>query len=255
MGFELPLAPVYLLPALAAVLLGGAVRGFTGFGSAVVMAPILGPLIGPAVAVPTILSLDFLLNLRLVPQALHQARWGRVFRLSLGAAVLLPVGAYLIVHLPEPPLVIATGLAVIAAAAVIFSGWRYQGPVNAATDIGVGAVSGFLGGATSIGGPPVVVYLLALPGSSIQARADLIGFLGVTTIAALVTFGLYDALTVPVMTLVALGLPVYLAGSELGRWAFWRMPDQKVRGVVQVLLVLNGVIAVVTGIWNLVQSG
>ncbi len=249
MPIDLP-APPFLAAALAAVLLAGAVRGFTGFGSAIVMAPILGPLFGPATAVPTILSLDFLLNLRLVPQALPQARWGLVARMTVGSAALLPLGAWLIVHLPKQPLVIAIGVMVILAALVIWSGWQYRGPVNAGTDIFVGGVAGFLGGSTSIGGPPVVLYLLARPATSVQYRADLIGFLGTTTIVALLTFALYGTLTVQVLVLVVAGLPVYLVGSELGRVAFWRVQEERVRSAILLLLMLNGGVAIASAAFN-----
>ncbi len=56
----------------------------------------------------------------------------------------------------------------IAGVVVVFSllllnGARYEGPQRPATSIALGAFSGVLVGATGIGGPPIILYLLSGP--------------------------------------------------------------------------------------------
>ena len=61
--------------ATATVVTAGIVRGFTGFGSALVMVPVMALLWSPAEAVTTALGLGFVGSFQLVPKALPQARW------------------------------------------------------------------------------------------------------------------------------------------------------------------------------------
>ena len=55
--------------AVVAALLAGVVRGFSGFGSALILSPSLSALYGPAVAVPVALLLELVLSGPFVPPA------------------------------------------------------------------------------------------------------------------------------------------------------------------------------------------
>src|SRR3954462_2049073 len=82
--------------AVGAAILAGAVRGFSGFGSALILSPSLAALYGPAVAVPVALLLEFGLAGPFVPPALKVIDRARTGVLCVAAAVTVPVGAYLL---------------------------------------------------------------------------------------------------------------------------------------------------------------
>ena len=48
------------------MVLAGVVRGFAGFGAAMIMMPVLAAVLGPVVAVPTLSVMDSLMTLPLV---------------------------------------------------------------------------------------------------------------------------------------------------------------------------------------------
>ena len=52
---DLGLNLVEILIVLAATIVGGVIRGFTGFGAALAMAPVISLLVGPREAVPAII--------------------------------------------------------------------------------------------------------------------------------------------------------------------------------------------------------
>ncbi len=54
---------------LLTVVVAGLVRGFTGFGAGLVLAPALSVLIGPARAIPVLVLLDAAAGLLLLPSA------------------------------------------------------------------------------------------------------------------------------------------------------------------------------------------
>src|SRR3954462_3953667 len=82
--------------AVGAAVLAGAVRGFSGFGSALILSPSLAALYGPAVAVPVALLLEFALAGPFVPPALRLLHPRRPPTLCLAATVMVPVGAYVL---------------------------------------------------------------------------------------------------------------------------------------------------------------
>ncbi|NIS35970.1 MAG: TSUP family transporter, partial [Actinobacteria bacterium] len=73
--------------------MAGIVRGFSGFGAGLVMAPSLSLLLGPTVAVPVIVLLDAVAGAQLIPPAIRNVRWRTVGPLGLAACVGVPLGS------------------------------------------------------------------------------------------------------------------------------------------------------------------
>ena len=71
-------------------------RGFSGFGSALILSPSLSALYGPEVAVPVALLLELVLSGPFVPPAARLVDRRRTALLCVAAAVMVPVGAYLL---------------------------------------------------------------------------------------------------------------------------------------------------------------
>ena len=151
------------LAAIAIVTMAGFVRGVTGFGGAMLMTPILSVLIGPVPAVVTALILETAAALVMFPDALPKAQWRTLLYLTLPAVVTVPLGGYILLTL-DP----AIARKMIAAVVIIFStmlllGLRYSGSPRVVTSLALGSLVGVLLGATSVGAPPVILYLLSGP--------------------------------------------------------------------------------------------
>ena len=93
----------YALTALETVLLvvtsfaAGVFRGYTGFGSALAIAPVLALAVGPRAAIPAILLVMMISSVQLLPGALRDVNWPVVSFLSIGGAIGIPIGALLLI--------------------------------------------------------------------------------------------------------------------------------------------------------------
>jgi uncharacterized membrane protein YfcA len=244
--------PVWALVALGGTaLVAGVVRGFAGFGAGLVMVPAFAMIVGPADAVPLEVFLELLALARLLPEALPRVEARTVLAPGIAACLLIPVGSIALVAVEPDLLTRLMSLLVLAFVALLASGWRRRRRPGTATLLGVGALSGTLTGAAGIGGPPMVVTLMAGPDEAAGNRANLIGYFGLTQSAALAIFawrGLFG-LSHLVFGLL-LGVP-FFSGLHLGARLFrglpWSGAERTYRGVVLVLLVAIALAGLVAG--------
>lgn len=211
----------------AVVVLAGLVRGFTGFGTALVMLPLAALVVRPVAALVLLVLLEIAGPLILLRRAVSEGEPRAVGIMVLGmVAGLLPGVAILLVLSPEA-FRWAVGLTALAALALMATGWRWTGPRGPKVQAGVGAASGFLGGATGLSGPPVVLYFLASPLPPAVVRANLILYLLAVDAALLVVLSLRGAIDGPMLAAGALLAPAFLAANALGAWAFRALPGSQ----------------------------
>jgi uncharacterized membrane protein YfcA len=113
--------------ALGIAALAGLVRGFSGFGSALVYMPLISAVYGPTVAAPTLLLIDSICSLPIALHAMPQCNWREVAPVSVAGAVVLPLGATALVLVDPLSLRWFITALVLAALAALASGWRYHG--------------------------------------------------------------------------------------------------------------------------------
>jgi len=178
------------LVALAA----GVIRGITGFGGAMVMAPPLALLLGPTVAVPVTLLLEGIAAMPMLWQTRRLVRWPLIGPIIAAACVMIPVGGYILVMADALTLRRAIAAAVIVCALLMLSGWRYSGPHRLGTSVAFGALSGTMTGAIAIGAPPVILYLLSGSDPVATTRANLTFYLIGISLAALLMLWTRDVL-------------------------------------------------------------
>ncbi len=230
-----------ILAAIGIVTMAGFVRGVTGFGGAMLMTPVLSVLIGPVPAVVTALILETAAALVMFPDALPKAQWRTLLYLTLPAVVTVPLGGYILLTL-DP--VIARKM--IAAVVIIFStmlllGLRYSGSPRVVTSLALGSLVGVLLGATSVGAPPVILYLLSGPDSAAVTRANLTLFVTAISVIGLVMLTAAGAITATLaVSAVILTVPFLLA-TWLGGKFFARLSDPGVRRLALVLMLCVGI--------------
>lgn len=223
--------------AAAIAALAGVVRGITGFGGAMVMAPPLALLLGPVLAVPVVLALESVAAAPMLVQTRREVRWALVGPILAGACIAAPLGSYVLV-VAEPQLLRrAIAAIVIAFSLVLLLGWRYKGRQRTASSVAIGAVSGAMLGATSIGGPPVILYLLSGPDSVKSTRANMSVYLAATALAGLLALWAGGALAAGTVLASLLLAPGYLAGLAAGVGAFPRFDDERFRRFTLLLLI------------------
>lgn len=226
------------IAAVAIAAVAGVVRGITGFGGAMVMTPPLALLFGPALAVPVALLLESVAATPMLVQTRRQVRWRVVGPILAAACATAPLGAYALAIAEPHVLRRAIAAVVIVFSLLLLVGWRYAGRQRLSTSVGVGALSGAMLGATSMGGPPVILYLLSGPDPIETTRANLTLFVAASSVAGLAALWLVSILGLPA-ALAALALaPGYYGGLVAGTKAFARFDDVRFRRFTLLLLIV-----------------
>jgi len=242
-GASLDVSSATFAAAVVAAVLAGVVRGFSGFGSALILSPSLSALYGPEVAVPVALLLELVLSVPFVPPASKLIDRRRTTVLCIAAAVMVPVGAYLLSVVDETALRWTICALVFAAVAVLGFGWRYHGRPSTGATAGTGALSGLLGGATGLTGPPVIFFELAGSSPIEQMRASFIVFFAWVDVIALVSYAITGTLGARVL-LISLALIVpYLAAAGIGARLFGRASETFYRRLAVVILAAVAVVS------------
>lgn len=227
-----------------AAVLGGLVRGFTGFGFAMVFVPLAMIVVGPAAAVGLVWTMDLPYAVPLAVQAARRAAWREVAPLLVGATAFLPLGAWLLTRLD--PLVtrwLIAGAVLLALAALV-SGWRYAGRPGVALSLGVGGISGLASGLAALSGMPLAVFWLGSQDSdAAQVRANLMAYFGLSAIVSGVVFAIAGVLTQELIIRALLLVLPYGAGVWLGSWAFGRTSDAVFRLIAYVVIAASALLA------------
>jgi uncharacterized membrane protein YfcA len=228
-----------LLVAGVVAVAAGLIRGLTGFGGALVMSPPFALLLGPLTAVPVVLLLESIAAAPMLVQTGAQVRWPLVGPIIVASCVTAPLGVLLLVNTDPEVMRRAIAATVLLFSLLLARGWRYTGRQRLPTAVGVGAVSGALAGSTGMGGPPVILYLLAGPDPVSVTRANLTFFVAAVAVASLAGLAANGALPWAPVVLAALFAPGYYLGMALGTRLFSRFSDARFRSLT--LLLLAGV--------------
>ena len=139
------LAQPGLIWLLGAALVAGLVRGFSGFGTAMVYLPVAGTFLDPFAALTTLLVMDLIGPLPNVPRALRDRHPGDMSRLTLGLIIALPIGVLVLTQVPVEAFRYGVSLIALALLVLLISGYRYRGALTPRLITGTGMLGRFPG--------------------------------------------------------------------------------------------------------------
>lgn len=205
---------------LLAIGVAGVVRGFTGFGTALIFVPVAGIFLAPQVVVGVMMLTGLVSSAALLPRAWGQADRREVGLLALAAVLTVPLGLWLMTRLD--PVLIRWCVAVIAGItlAALISGWRFSGRVNHPQLAGIGAAAGGIGGLTGLTGPAVILFYLAGQSVAQRVRANTILFLAALDVVIVANLLFRGAVTAGLVTLALVLAVPYLITSLIGQALF-----------------------------------
>jgi len=227
---------VTLLIAVFGVFAASVLRGFTGFGFGLAAVPLLSLALAPAKVVPFVTLLQVLVSVAGLRAAARLADWRVVLRLAPGFVLGIPIGLLLLTELSPNHVRLAIGLLIALSVAVLWRRIRLPPRPSRGLALAVGLSSGTMNGLASMGGPPVIVYLLALDHPPAVTRASTIVyflFASLVTITPMAARGLVDR---EVLLWSIASVPVLFAGNVLGGWAFVRARPHQHRLVALLVL-------------------
>ena len=226
--------------------LAALVQAGTGFGGALLLAPVLFATLRPAQAV-VLSALLWIVQAAVMTVHLRPHVLGREVR-PLAAAALpgLVVGALVLRVAPASALQVGVGIAVLVATALGVAWHARAAPARLAWPAGV--LCGALTTSISVNGPPLVLYLTGRGTSPAELRATLAATFLVVDVAAAGVLAASGTLEGPPLAAVAALAVAVPPGIALGLWLAPRVPVRVQVVAVRVLLVALGVASIVAGL-------
>ncbi|MBI4581264.1 MAG: sulfite exporter TauE/SafE family protein [Planctomycetes bacterium] len=209
------------------VCLAALIQAFVGFAGALTAVPLFAVFLSPKEAIPTYNMVMLLIDVWLVFEARRHVQWRSVGKLLLGGCVGVPIGAFGLKHLPVGVINVVISVITCTFAILLLMKVRIRLRGTTGTQVGVGLLSGLLGGCISQPGPPVTLYGLARDWDKNTFRTTLLSYFMCLCAMAVVSYwwvGLiarknlmaFSATVVPAILASGIGLVLKNRASEAG---------------------------------------
>jgi uncharacterized membrane protein YfcA len=214
---------------LAATTFGSALLyAISGFGFAVLAAPLFLLFFEPARAVQLVIIISTVLSIVVLRGLLPDIAPGLLLRLAIGSLAGLPLGLVAFRY-ADPILVRAVAGAMIFGFAILMAVSRRRSgqpgqdkhwkvlAMSPGLDLAAGAVSGFAGALVGQPGPPVLIYLLLAGAAARTVRATLLAFFALSYAVTLASHA--ATIGIPTSTWLTAGIliPFAFLGGLAGR--------------------------------------
>ena len=212
----------------------------TGFGAGLVAMAFLPGLLGIRTAVPLVVLVTTSLELVLLIRLRSKFNFNAVWRLMLTSLIGIPLGVWALRGINELVLLFILGLGMLGYALYSlfeFKLPRLNHPVWAYL---AGFLSGLLGGAYSVAGPPAIIYGNCRGWNPEEFKGNLQGFFLVGDCLAILNHAFVGNLTHLVWTDFLWAVPVTALGLLAGVFLDRFVNPQLFRKLVLVLLVIMG---------------
>ncbi len=230
-----------LIVSITTVFVAGIIRGYSGFGFAMVAVTSMSLVLPPSQVVPIVLILEVLASIKLVPQVWRNIDWFSLRWLLAGALVGTPIGVYLLATLPPAQMRFSISLLVLVAAFLLMWDFSWKRMPGSPLILTTGVACGMLNGGAAIGGPPVILFYLSSPAGVTVSRASIIAFfLGIDTMT-LTMASIQGLITLKTLTTSAFCLLPLLIGIVVGSRLFINVDETSFRRHVLILLMILSV--------------
>jgi len=224
------------------IVFGYTVFGLTGFGSSVTAMPLLVLFIPLRMAVPLMLVFDLVSNVLLGLKNRRFIEKREALRLIPFMLAGMAVGVLALVRAPERVLLVVLGLFILGYSAWSLLSSRKPPPLADAWAGPFGVVGGMFTALFGTGGPFYTIFLTSRLDDKRTLRATLSGVLFFSAVSRLVLFtgaGLYRQPAL--LPLAAVLLPFALGGLYLGNRLHQRLPAERIKQAVWVVLIAGGI--------------
>ncbi len=238
-----PLLTWQLAAAAGVMALAGIVRGFSGFGSALILTPALSLIYDPERAVPLVIVVEAALSVQMISASWRAAERRQVCFLGLAAVVTIPLGTWILLVADPDLLRWAISLGILLFLVALGAGWRRLGRPTGLGLALTGGLAGLLNGAAGTPGPPVLLYYLGGGTSAWQLRANVVVFFFLLDCATLPWMAWKGLVTLQVLLLAAMVLPAAMLGVVAGTRLFPLATERLFRLLAFIII---GAVAIVT---------
>ncbi|WP_051305363.1 sulfite exporter TauE/SafE family protein [Desulfogranum mediterraneum] len=212
--------------AMVVIFIASLVRGYSGFGFAMISTLTLALVFPPAQVVPVILILDVVASFWLISKVWQSVDWKSLALIISGAILTLPLGSLALTLTPIRPMRIFLSLTILLLCLGLLANRRPCRETPRPLTLVVGMVSGFLTGVAAIGGPPVILFYFSSGRAVSVSRASMIVFFFLVDSLAVLSSLWYGLLNQQTLSL-SLGLFIPLGlGIWSGNYLFNRLTNE-----------------------------
>ena len=205
----------YLLIALV-VIFSGFLRGFIGFGSGLLMIPILSYFYSPVFAMVFNIVIEIPATIYLTFVGIKKANLKEITPMMATMMITIPFGTIFLVSVDEQIIKALMSILLIFFVILIGSGWRIKSVITKYVLVLGGVISGIMQGATGMGGPPYVTVLLSKNDSDEVARANILVITSGLVISAIMSLYYFGLFTKDILFTGAITAPVYVFATYIG---------------------------------------
>jgi len=238
--------PYTLIPAVFIVLAASLVKSITGFGFALLATPLLLLYWDPVLVVPIILPMVFAIDILIVVQSRHRLELRRVAPMMVTSVAGIPLGTYVLLAAPAQALKLAIGVLILISAGLLLMGFS----ITISRERLAGGVAGFLSGilttSTSLGGPPVTLFMLNQQWAKDTFRNSLGLFFLVLNILSVIALASTSTLNGSTLLASAVLMPPVLVGYVVAKGLLPRIPQQAFRRGSILIVLAAGILAMLS---------
>ena len=252
---ELTLAWTGIAIASLALFLGCTVYSATGFGIAMVATPIaLLAIADPQTAVIVVNSAGVSAGVLIAIQARKDVPYREIVPIAVAGALGVPIGVLILKY--ADPNIIRIGIATLILLLAALSLKEFQGEIPYARVLGI--VAGFAVGialaAFAVGGPLIVLFLLARNLRRQSVRGAMAFFLLVISMVGLGFYTYFELYTTERLTLIAIVLVPAFIGFALGGLLIKQMNERIFRYVVLGIIAMSSMAVLLPEIRKMAQA-
>lgn len=226
----------------------------TGFGFALLAAPLYLLLLGPANGVRLVVILAAALSALVLPQLRQAVARGLLLRLTLGALLGMPLGL-IAFRLVDPQIVRVLLGAVSVAIAGLLALRQSQPPETArrlrqrpSLDLTAGMISGGATALIGVSGPPVLIYLMLGGIAAATVRATLLAYFFLVYTTTLAVSAATIGISHRIWVVAGLLVPFALLGGFVGKPLGDRLGPRRFAALAIAVLAIAGLYILATAL-------
>jgi hypothetical protein len=240
--------PMTLIVIGSIIFVASMVTGLCGFGFALVAVPFLMLFLPPRTVIPLITITSLALNAAIIVEARRHVEWRKVASLMASGIVGMFIGAWLLVNLDVGSLRLYIGVIITLFALASLLGLRRDFDNERTAYVVAGFLAGLLGGATSIPGPPLVLFFQNQRVAKEAFRANLIAFFLSLYLVTIPMYALNGLVTWELAKASIIFVPPILIGAGAGVRLSHRIDEASFKKIVLVLVIITGFISILTAL-------
>ncbi len=237
-----------LLIAVFGVFFAALLRGFTGFGFGLAAVPLLSLALAPARVVPFVVVLQAIVGVGGLRSAWRLCDWRAVRGLSPGLVLGIPIGVAMLTGLRANPVRLAIGGVILASVVLLWRGFRLPPRPSHVVTAAFGLAAGVMSGLASMGGPPILLYLMAMSHRAAVVRASSIIYFMISAMLSLLLMTWQGLIDREILSWSIASVPVLIAGTFAGNWGFGRSAPHYHRVIALLTLSVLAVLLIARGL-------